>query len=81
MSRYVALQKKLKTNFCLQPTAEVSSNYLSCSSVQFANLHLGCTSGVHFWVHFWFKSGRRPRTSPGLVTNQKTRNRIDVDLF
>ena len=25
------------------------------------------TTLIYFWVHFWFKSGRRPRTSPGLV--------------
>ena len=41
--------------------AEGPSNYLSCSSCSghFVNLLLG--------VHLWFKSFRRPRTSPGLI--------------
>ena len=50
--------------FFLWPTAEEPSNYLSNScSGNFANLFLAYTSGVHFW----FKSGRRSRISPGLV--------------
>ena len=58
--------------FWLTPIAEVPSNYLSysCSGHQ-VNLFLGCTSGLHFWVHFWFKSGHMPRTSPGLFNSGK----------
>ena len=56
-------------HFCLRPTAKRPSNYLSCScccsssSRHLINFLLGDTSGVHFW----FKSGCRPRTNPGLV--------------
>ena len=59
--------------FCLWPKAKRPGNYLSCSW-HVVNLLLGCTYEVHFsgqllryisGVQFWFKSGRRPRTSPG----------------
>ena len=49
--------------FCLRPKAGGPSNYLSCCSGQVVNLLLGCTSEEHFW----FKPGRRPKASPGLV--------------
>ena len=52
-------------------------NYFSCccfSSRHFVNLLLACTSGLHFW----FKSGRRPRTSPGLVLNIFFRVKISL---
>ena len=59
--------------------AEGQSNILSCScssSGHLVNLLLGYTSGVHIrgelfgLTHFWFKSGRRPRTRPGLVISK-----------
>ena len=54
----------MRLNYCcLRPMAKVPSNFLSCSSGHFVNLLLGWTNGVHFW----FKSGCRPKTSPGLV--------------
>ena len=55
--------------FLFATNGQGPSNYLSCcfssscSSGHSVNLLLGCISGVHFW----FKSGHRPRTSPGLV--------------
>ena len=50
--------------FCLQTTAKGPGKYLICCCCcccccgHFVNLLLG--------VHFWFRSGRRPRTRPGL---------------
>ena len=57
-------------HFCLRPTAEGPSNYLSYSSFLVLGTLL-ITSGQHFW----FKSGHRPRTSPGLATSERERQR------
>ena len=41
-----------KSLFVLRPTADVPSNYLSCSG-HLANLLLGYTSLVYLWGTFW----------------------------
>ena len=61
----IEVLKRCLQHHCLHPAAEGLSNYLSyscCSCAgRFLNLLLGCTT-------YWFKFGRRPWTSPGLVT-------------
>ena len=58
--------------FCLRPMVEWPSNYLSCCSSSSCSVgtRRQFTSGCTYRVHFWFKSGRRPRTSTVLVSQR-----------